>query len=79
MGLRFSSSPWIKVQLEKTPGEHRKICFFVIALIGPFGAFAAMQVLRHKTRKLKFYWVYVFILLHMAIAFWFLMRNEMNE
>ncbi len=44
-----------------------------IALIGPFGAFAAMQVLRHKTLKLKFYWIYVFILLHMAIAIWFLM------
>ncbi len=24
-----------------------------IALIGPFGAFAAMQVLRHKTREIK--------------------------
>jgi uncharacterized membrane protein YsdA (DUF1294 family) len=34
-----------------------------------------MQVLRHKTRKLKFYWIHVFILLHMAIAIWFLVHE----
>ena len=55
----------------RTP-ENLLLC---VALIGPFGAFVAMQVLRHKTRKLKFYWIYVFIFLHMAIAIWFLMHE----
>ena len=36
------------------------------ALIGPFGAFGAMLLFRHKTRKLKFYLVPVFLLLHSA-------------
>jgi uncharacterized membrane protein YsdA (DUF1294 family) len=53
----------------RTP-ENLLLC---IALIGPFGAWAAMQVFRHKTRKLKFYLVPVFALLHIAILFWFLM------
>ncbi len=43
------------------------------ALIGPFGACAAMQVVRHKTRKLKFFLVPVFALLHIAIIIWFFM------
>ena len=53
----------------RTP-ENLLLC---VALIGPFGAFAAMQVFRHKTRKLKFYMIYVFILIHTAIAIWFLL------
>jgi len=36
------------------------------ALLGPFGAFGAMLLFRHKTRKPKFYLVPVFMLLHIA-------------
>lgn len=36
----------------------------VYALIGPFGAFAAMQIFRHKTLKLKFFLVPGFMVLH---------------
>ena len=42
----------------------------VSALIGPFGAYAAMQTVRHKTRKLKFYLVPVFLILHVALFIW---------
>ncbi|HUW86125.1 MAG TPA: DUF1294 domain-containing protein [Methanoregula sp.] len=48
-----------------------QLLFF--ALVGPFGAYAAMQVFRHKTRKLKFYLVPVFAILHIAILIWVLM------
>jgi uncharacterized membrane protein YsdA (DUF1294 family) len=34
------------------------------ALIGPFGAFGAMLLFRHKTRKRKFLLVPVFLVLH---------------
>jgi len=33
-------------------------------LIGPFGALGAMLLFRHKTRKLKFYLVPAFLVLH---------------
>ncbi len=36
------------------------------AAIGPFGAYGAMLLFRHKTRKLKFYLVPVFLILHSA-------------
>lgn len=40
----------------------------LFALIGPFGAFAAMQVFRHKTQKPKFRLVPLFVCLHLGIA-----------
>jgi len=36
------------------------------ALAGPFGACGAMLLFRHKTRKLKFYLVWVFLAAHIA-------------
>ena len=39
----------------------------LLALIGPFGAFGAMQIFRHKTRKIKFYLVPVFLMLHVMV------------
>jgi uncharacterized membrane protein YsdA (DUF1294 family) len=45
----------------------------VFALIGPFGAFAAMLLFRHKTRKLKFYLVPVIALLHVILILWLLL------
>ena len=41
-----------------------------LALIGPFGAYGAMKVFRHKTQKIKFYLVPVFAILHMIILTW---------
>ena len=45
----------------------------ILALIGPFGAFTAMLVFRHKTRKLKFRLVPVFAMLHIVMLIWILM------
>jgi uncharacterized membrane protein YsdA (DUF1294 family) len=36
----------------------------LVAAIGPFGAYGAMLIFRHKTRKLKFYLVPVFLIIH---------------
>jgi len=37
-----------------------------LALFGPFGAYSAMKVFWHKTQKIRFYLVLVFLLLHLA-------------
>lgn len=42
----------------------------LLALIAPFGAVAAMRVFHHKTRKVKFYLVYVFLGLHLVFLFY---------
>ena len=39
----------------------------VLAFLGPFGAFGAMRLFRHKTRKIKFWLVPFFLVLHLAI------------
>jgi len=39
----------------------------VLALIGPFGAFFSMRFFRHKTQKLKFWLVPLFLILHSTL------------
>ena len=41
------------------------------ALFGPFGAFSTMQILRHKTQKLRFFVVPLFCLLQILAILWF--------
>jgi uncharacterized membrane protein YsdA (DUF1294 family) len=38
----------------------------VLAFLGPFGAFGAMRMFRHKTQKIKFYLVPLFLILHIV-------------
>lgn len=40
----------------------------LLALFGPFGAFAAMRLFRHKTQKAKFRLVPLFLCLHLVLA-----------
>lgn len=40
----------------------------VLALLGPFGAVAAMRAFRHKTQKPLFRLVPLFLCLHLALA-----------
>jgi uncharacterized membrane protein YsdA (DUF1294 family) len=41
------------------------------ALFGPFGAFFAMHLFRHKTQKMKFLIVPLFCFLQILAALWF--------
>ena len=45
----------------------------LVAAIGPFGAYGAMLIFRHKIRKLKFYMVPVFLIIH-SVAIIYLLR-----
>lgn len=47
----------------------------VYAFVGPIGAFAGMKLLRHKTQKIKFKVVYLFLLLHILIIGYYLMPS----
>lgn len=44
----------------------------LFAAFGPFGAFASMLIFRHKIRKLKFYLVPLFLLVHLTIIIYLL-------
>jgi uncharacterized membrane protein YsdA (DUF1294 family) len=67
----FYAHDKIKAKNNTWRTSENRLLFF--ALIGPFGAYAAMQVFRHKTRKLKFYLVPVCAMLHIALIILFLM------
>ena len=43
-----------------------------IAFLGSFGAYAAMRLLKHKTRKVKFYLVPVFLVLQTGLIIYIL-------
>jgi uncharacterized membrane protein YsdA (DUF1294 family) len=38
-----------------------------LAFLGPVGGFCAMRLCRHKTQKIKFYLVSVFLVIHLVI------------
>jgi len=44
------------------------------AAIGPAGAFVAMNLFRHKTQKLTFFLVPVFLVIHCLLIFWIVSR-----
>jgi len=46
----------------------------LLAFAGPFGAFGSMVLIRHKTRKLRFWLVKVFLTLHIAGIVYLLFR-----
>ncbi|ACZ01909.1 DUF1294 domain-containing protein [Streptobacillus moniliformis] len=41
-----------------------------LSFLGPFGAIIGMNLFRHKTKKLKFKSVYLFLLLHLLIIYY---------
>jgi uncharacterized membrane protein YsdA (DUF1294 family) len=42
----------------------------ILALIGPIGAYCAMNIFRHKTLKTKFLLVPLFLVMHLAVIFY---------
>lgn len=51
---------------ERGAWRTKESTLLLLALLGPFGAYAAMKRLRHKTQKIKFRLVPVFVLAHAA-------------
>jgi uncharacterized membrane protein YsdA (DUF1294 family) len=72
-GLVFFFYAHDKIKAKKNVWRTPESRLLFFALIGPFGAGAAMAVFRHKTRKMKFYLVPVCAMLHVVILIWVLM------
>ncbi|MDP2796764.1 MAG: DUF1294 domain-containing protein [Methanoregula sp.] len=51
-----------KINAWRTPEN----LLLLVAAFGPFGAYGAMLIFQHKTRKLKFYLVPVFLFVHVV-------------
>ena len=66
-GVVFSLYAYDKRKAQKNEWRTPENLLIFYALIGPFGAYAAMKVFRHKTLKTKFLLVPVFLVLHFAV------------
>lgn len=67
----FAWDKWKSVRNAHRTSEN---ALLVLAFFGPFGAFAAMQVCRHKTRKMKFRLVPLFLAIHLAVFLSLILR-----
>jgi len=57
-----------KYQARHNAWRTSETLLLALALAGPFGAFAAMNLFRHKTRKAWFWLVPLFVCLHLGVA-----------
>jgi uncharacterized membrane protein YsdA (DUF1294 family) len=66
-GVVFSVYAYDKRKAQKNGWRTPESQLLFFALLGPFGAYGAMQVFRHKTLKTKFLIVLLFLVLHLAV------------
>jgi uncharacterized membrane protein YsdA (DUF1294 family) len=65
---------WDKHKAGRNGWRTSEKTLLVLAFLGPFGAFGAMSLVRHKTQKLKFRLVPLFIVIHLAVFAWLLLN-----
>ncbi len=58
---------WDKRKAKKDTWRTSENTLLVLAFLGPFGAFLSMRLFRHKTRKIKFWLVPFFLVLHLVV------------
>lgn len=63
----FAMFVWDKHKAQVDKWRTKESTLLVCALLGPFGAVIGMELARHKTRKLKFKLVYLFLLIHIIV------------
>jgi len=72
--IAFLAYGWDKRKAKNNQWRTPEATLLLLALLGPFGATAGMQFFRHKTKKPKFKLVYVFLVLHLILIAYMLIR-----
>jgi uncharacterized membrane protein YsdA (DUF1294 family) len=65
--IAFLAFVWDKHKAQEGMWRTRESTLIGLAFFGPFGATLGMQLVRHKTQKLKFKLVYIFLILHIIV------------
>lgn len=68
--ISASAFAWDKHKAKQNTWRTSENILLVLAFLGPFGAFGAMNMFRHKTRKIKFWLVPLFLSLHLILLAW---------
>ena len=65
----ISALMFVRDKKKAIKGEWRTTekALLISALFGPFGAVIAMHLAHHKTNKVKFKLVYLFLIIHIAV------------
>ena len=66
-GCAFVAYAYDKKKAKTAGWRTSENLLLLYAMAGPFGACAGMKVFRHKTQKMKFYLVPLFLVIHCAV------------
>ena len=70
-GIIFCVYAYDKRKAQRNSRRTSEKRLLILALTGPIGAYCAMNIFRHKTHKTKFLLVPAFLVLHLAVIFYF--------
>ncbi len=74
--IAFVAFVWDKHKAKNDMWRTRESTLILLALFGPFGATIGMLTVRHKTQKIKFKLVYLFLIIHIiVIAYLFISKT----
>ncbi|EHQ34486.1 DUF1294 domain-containing protein [Methanoplanus limicola] len=65
--ISFFLFAYDKRRAKKEAWRIKESTLLASAFFGPFGAYSAMKIFRHKTQKKKFYLVPTFLLIHLSL------------
>jgi uncharacterized membrane protein YsdA (DUF1294 family) len=68
--LAFAVYTHDKFKAKMKRGRITENSLLLLAAFGPFGALTALTGFRHKTRRMKFFLVPVFAILHLLLFIW---------
>jgi uncharacterized membrane protein YsdA (DUF1294 family) len=72
--LAFGAFALDKGKAKRTAWRISENTLLALAFLGPVGGFCAMRLCRHKTHKVKFYLVPVFLVIHLVIIVYIVSR-----
>ena len=65
--VAFLAYVWDKHKAKTDKWRTKESTLIALAFFGPIGATIGMLLVRHKTQKLKFKLVYLFLVIHIAV------------
>jgi uncharacterized membrane protein YsdA (DUF1294 family) len=68
--LAFAGFTHDKLKSKINRGRNAENTLLLLAALGPIGAMTAMVGFRHKTHRVKFVLVPVFVILHLLLVVW---------
>lgn len=76
--IAFLAFVWDKHKAQNDMWRTKESTLIALAFFGPFGATLGMLTVRHKTRKIKFKLVYLFLIIHIVLIIYLAYRGEFS-